>query len=258
MNWQKAAYQTNEKTLMDLFDNKMSAIILENFINNEDCQKIQEGLQQIGLKHYNYQYNIDVPEAKHIFDTHYLYEHKKPEEYFPKAKETNLLYRAFCDTIKFDPFLKVQKHLSNNWIKSVQIAKQNNNDYTHVIARELQSSALLHADFAQFIPKHWSISEIIAQYAWNIYLTDPGIGGECVVYNKLWAKEDDQYIYKQTYGYDEKVVEGKESTQIAIKPGSLVFFNSRNFHKVNKSQKMRLSIGGHVGLTSAGNLLMWV
>lgn len=258
MNWEKATYKASEKALSDLFDNKMSAIIVEDFINSVDCQKIQEGLQHIGLKHYNYQYNIDVPQAKHIFDTHYLYEQQKPEDYFPKAKETNQLYREFCNNIKFDPFFEVKELLSKNWAKPVQIATQGNDVYTYVIVRELQSSALLHADFAQFIPKYWSISEISAQYAWNIYLTDPGIGGECVVYNKLWEKEDDQYIYKQTYGYDEKVVEGKEFIQIPIKAGQLVFFNSRNFHKVNKSQKMRLSIGGHVGLTPEGHLLMWV
>lgn len=258
MNWQNPVYQANEKILLDLFHNKISSIILENFISQKKCLEIKEGIQQIGLKHYNYQYNTDVPEAKHIFDTHYLYEQKTPDDYFPKAEKTNQLYREFCDNINFDPFLNVKEFLSKNWAQSVQIATQDNYNYTHVIVRELQHSALLHADFAQFIPSYWSISKIIAQYAWNIYLTDPGMGGECIVYNKLWEKEDDQYIYKQTYGYDEKIIAGQESTSIPIKPGSLVFFNSRNFHKVNKSQNMRLSIGGHVGLTLKGDLLMWV
>ena len=71
-------------------------------------------------------------------------------------------------------------------------------------------------------------------------------------------KEDDEYILGDTYGYDQKIVEGRESCKITPKPGLLAFFNSRNFHEVKQSQTIRLSIGGHVGIDSNQDVTMWI
>jgi len=98
----------------------------------------------------------------------------------------------------------------------------------------------------------------LQQYAWNIYLSDPGEGGECVVYNKPWEKADDQYIKGATYGYDHEVVKGAESIKIKPEPGMLLLFNSRNFHEVLKSTKPRLSLGGHVGRLTPSEYQLWV
>jgi hypothetical protein len=148
--------------------------------------------------------------------------------------------------------------LSRHLLKPVTIAEQNGDKYSYVIARELNNSALLHADYAHAIADYWSISNVIAQYAWNIYLSDPGVGGETLVYNKPWEKEHDQYIIGDTYGYDHKVVAGAECLTFQPKPGTLMFFNSRNFHEVTQSTQSRLTIGGHVGLTKNGEIILWV
>ena len=257
-SWTYTPQTSENHDFFDLFDNKTSAIIIDDFLPPENCSKIKEIAEEYGLHHYDYLFNDDVPEAFSLFDTHYLYEQKTPAEYCPKAEATNAQYAQFKEKLGFNPFEKVRAFLEEKTGRSVSIAKQGKQEYTHVILRQLQNSALLHADFAPFIPQYWSISDITSELAWNIYLTDPGQGGECVVYDKLWDKEDDQHILGETYGYDEIVVQNKDYIEIPITAGKLVFFNSRNFHKVNASSQMRLSIGGHIGLKPDGSLVMWV
>ena len=258
MAWNHIVRTPSLQDFYDLFDDKFSCILIKDFLNEAECRDVCKAIEGIGLHLYDYQTDAEVPKARHIFDTHYLYEEKSPEEYFSKAKKTNDLYGKFCLDIGFDPTLKVRNYLKDQLKRDVSIAQQDDQLYTHTIVRELKSSALLHADYARFVPPYWSISNMISQYAWNIYLTDPEHGGECVVYNKLWQQEDDKYIMSDTYGYDPNVVTGKDFTEIKIKPGQLLFFNSRNFHEVKASSDLRLSMGGHIGLNENNEILMWV
>ncbi len=140
----------------------------------------------------------------------------------------------------------------------VSIAEYKNQSYTYAIVRALKRAVFIHADFANFLADCWSINKITAELAWNVYLTNPGKGGECVVYNRPWERVDDAHMIPGTYGYYPKVVEGCESINIPITPGKLLFFNSRNFHKVNESENLRLSFGGHIGLMPDKEMLMWI
>ncbi len=259
MKWQPRPATVSGQAFWDLFDNTIPYIQIDDFLTPAESAKLCEVIASKGLGQYQYNFDLsDAPVAHHLFETHYLYENKTPEEYFPVAEKSIQEYAAFCQQAGFDPVKKMMAFFENQIQKPVHIATQMEKQYTYVMIRELKNSALLHADFAQFVPSYWSISNMIAQYAWNIYLTDPGEGGECIVYNKPWEKEDDQYLIKDTYGYDPIIVKDKEFAEISIKANSLVFFNSRNFHKVNSSKNTRLSVGGHVGLTNKGEVLVWV
>jgi hypothetical protein len=259
MAWKQQQGIANKQGFFDLFANQIAYIAVDNFLNIAEIEALKNGLIKAGLQQYSYNFAVDkAPPAAHLFETHYLYEQKTPSEYFSAAAKSIAEYQNLCQLTGFDPALKMSTFLSEHLQKTVTIAEQAGQHYSHVIARELRHSALMHADFAGFIPHYWSISNVIAQYAWNIYLSDPGEGGECVVYDKLWAKEDDAHILENTYGYDEKIVANQASAVISVKPGQLVFFNSRNFHKVNASRNPRLSIGGHVGLTKDDEFILWV
>jgi 2OG-Fe(II) oxygenase superfamily len=256
--WQRGA-PLSSQGLTQVFDNKAAYIKVANFLSEHECQKLIQALREMGLKQYAYNFaENEAPPAAHLFDTHYLYEQKTPEEYFPKAKASIAEYQQLVIKAGFDPVIKVIELLCT-YLGNVNIAEQDGQQYTYIIARELSNSALLHADFAPFLPpKIWNIANINAEYAWNIYLSDPGEGGECFVYNKPWEQIDDRYIKAETYGYDHQVVAGKEYVKIKPEPGMLLFFNSRNFHEVAKSTKPRLSLGGHVGRIDKSNYLFWV
>lgn len=259
VSWQTQQGPVSKQGFFDLFANQVGYIAVDNFLTPTECQALSDTLIRMGLHQYNYNFDIDsAPPAAHLFETHYLYEEKTPAEYFPAAANSIAEYKKLCATAKVDPAAKMAAFLAQHLQQEVKIATQDEQPYSYVIARELRNSALMHADFAGFIPQYWSISKVIAQYAWNIYLSNPGNGGECIVHDKLWEKADDAYIVGNTYGYDHVLVANKEHATISAQSGRLVFFNSRNFHEVNASSQPRLSVGGHVGLTENQEVILWV
>ncbi len=62
------------------------------------------------------------------------------------------------------------------------------------------------------------------------------------------------YVTHDTYGYDRVVVKDKPLVEIYPTQGGLVLFNSRNFHEVEHSENLRISMGGHVGLNPLAKL----
>lgn len=256
--WVKQRGYNDKQGLLDLFHNRCAYIMVENFLTPLECSDLIEALRHFGLKQYPYNFaHHDAPPASQLFEQHYLYEPKRPAEYFPKAAQSITQYHELVKMAKLDPAAKVFDYFKELNLP-VQIAAQDGQPYSYIMARELNHTALLHADFAPFIPPYWSITKVIAQYAWNIYLSDPWQGGECVVYNRFWQQADDHYIIRNTYGYDHQVVAGCEQIKIHPEPGMLLIFNSRNFHEVLKSEKPRLSMGGHMGLLPDNQIIAWV
>lgn len=256
--WNHVVENPSSQSVADLFDNRFAAIQVRGFLTPEQNQKIVDAVRAWGLIVYNYQHATDVPKAQHLFETHYLYEDKKPEEYFAITPHVIEDYRRFCKEIGFDPALLFADSIQRLTGSPVRIAEQDGQMYTYAIVRELQNSALLHADYAHFLDAKWSLSRIVKQFAWNIYLTDPQDGGDVVVYNHPWSRQDDQWQIGQTYGYSHEVVKGAERCAIQVAPRQLVIFNSRNFHEVTASSQMRLSIGGHLGVDADGHMWIWV
>lgn len=259
MVWSNPITIPEKADFLALFDNLIPYIEIPDFINANQTASLVSEIHNIGLQYYEYAGMPSVvPKARHIFQTHYEFEEKTPNEYFMIAQSNIDRYLTFCAKSGVNLAEMVRLYLSEKFQQPVNYATQAGDAYTYAMVRELKSSAMLHADFAQFLDQRWSISNVVKEYAWNVYLTDPGEGGECVIYEKPWEREDDIYLIEGTYGYFDDVVRGTTSRAIKIKIGSLVFFNCRNFHRVNASGDMRLSIGGHVGLTKDNEIIMWV
>lgn len=260
MAWFAQQGPANNEGFAGLFNNHYGFVAIEKFLTCEQAEQMVVALRSAGMKSYDYSFDNDAaPPAGHLFTTHYLYEQKQVPDYLPDAENSIKQYRAMIENLDFDVAEKVMQIVQQAFPKSrVMLATQEGEAYSYIMARELNHSALLHADFAAFLPKRWSISDVIAQYAWNVYLTDPGEGGEAIVYNKPWQPSDDDYIVGETYGYDHEVV--KECESVIIKPnvGMLAFFNCRNFHEVTKSTAPRLSLGGHAGRLANGDIIFWV
>jgi len=259
MSWTTPISSLIPQNFHELFQNQFSALIIPNFLTPEECQRAATEIQALGLGKPDYAFDPDnVPPSRKLFDSHYLYEQKTPDEYFPKAVAATEIYHAYCKKLGFNPALRVRDYLSTQLEKPVNIAEQEGKRYTYAMVRELSTSALLHLDFAKFIPSYWSISNTVAECAWNIYLTDPGVGGECVVYNRPGEPEDDAYLIPDSYAHDRKLVEGCEYAEIPVQTGQLVIFNCRNYHEVRSSENLRLTIGGHIGMDPHQEFSMWI
>lgn len=259
MSWTTPISAPTPQNFHELFQNQFSYIVIQDFLTPAECALAASEIGKLGLKRPDYAFDLDnVPASQLLFDSHYLFEQKTPEEYFPKAAATIASYQTFCQKLGFDPALRVRDYVSQQLGAPVSIAEQDGQQYTYAMVRELSTSALLHLDFAQFIPPYWSISDTIAECAWNVYLTDPGIGGECVVYNRPGQPEDDAFLIPNSYAHDPRLVEGCEVVEAPVRVGQLVIFNCRNYHEVRSSTKGRITIGGHIGMNQNEKFSMWV
>jgi hypothetical protein len=128
----------------------------------------------------------------------------------------------------------------------VRIAQEGDRKYFAGMLRMINSSALIHADFAPYVscssififPKRptaqqdapeWEIGRIESQVTWNILLSRVQ-GGETVIYDRPWRGEVDDKTFKKappSYGYSPLMVENHAFKVLQPVLGDLTFFNSR-------------------------------
>lgn len=258
LKWKAPTAKFSQDALQDLFANRIGSIVCSGFLNEQENAELWSRLDREGFGQYEYGYDeADVPQATHIFDTHYLFESKSIDDYRQSCQRSTEVYRRVCQDMAFDPVDRLLRLVQSHNADAVTIAREQDFAYFPCIARELNDSVLLHADFAPYTAGTWSIQDVVAELAWNIYLSKPKSGGECEVFNRPWILRDNAHIVAQTYGYDGSVVAGAESLKIAPKAGELVLFNSRNFHQVLKAEGRRVALGGHLGLLPDGRILAW-
>jgi hypothetical protein len=98
----------------------------------------------------------------------------------------------------------------------------------------------------------------VAQFAFNLYLSVPEVGGETVVWRHRWNPDDEAFRLPGSYGYAEAVVGESESFELKPAVGEALLFNPRNFHAVRASHdSRRVALGFSIGLSDTGELLTW-
>lgn len=257
-NW-PVCDELNHQNIADLFENKIAAIVVKNFLDTPSCQKWSAALKEFGLAQYDYNFDLDdAPPAAHLMTTHYLFETDEfPIDYAKNAEDSWHIYNQLSQKTDCDVLKKLDENfLLHGW--QLQTPKEWGQNYSRIMARNLKYGALLHADFAPFVPGTWAIKNIDAEFAWNIHIDCPEQGGHCLVYNRPWNLEDDKHISGHTYGYDRVVVENCDFVSLKPEVGHLIIFNSRNFHQVISAPHDRLTLGGHMGRTQNNICLSWV
>jgi hypothetical protein len=241
--------------------NKVPCLTVKNFLTISECDNLIQAADKTGLSYYE---GVN-PKIGKIGATQFEYSGKNKNDYFKEAAHESLKKKKIYELSNIDPVQRVIDHFSHHGM-IVKIAKNSETGekyYTGLYRIfEPGSSALLHFDYAPFDAKGWSIEDVKFQLAFNIYLKLPSSGGQLVIYNRPWKKEEcEKYRLEGSvgsYGFDEKLVEFSEKVEIFPEIGDLVFFNSRNFHCVRPGNDYRFSISSFIGKKmSKKNLLLW-
>jgi hypothetical protein len=114
----------------------------------------------------------------------------------------------------------------------------------------------VHVDFAQQDSAGWAIADADAQLAWNLYLRVPAEGGELLLWDKQWQREDDKHQVDDNYFYDDAVVHDARMLRISVVPGEVMIINSRNFHAVSGARD-RLAFGSFISVFEGNRLRFW-
>jgi hypothetical protein len=246
---------------LQLLANEIPNIIVDEFLSPKQTAALikaitaqPEWCEMQNIKEHDHLFG-DVNKPKQMFSSQYMIaSHGKSEdEYVAICAEYKKVWQRVVESCQFDPFDLLVNYLNHTYDVHVKIAQKNGFTYCPLVARDLRTQVLAHADFGLFDGPAWEIAKVTQQLAWNIYLTDPGEGGQTTVYDKVWDCKD--VIDENSYGIQE--FKQPVKTVFAAKPGRLVIFNNQNFHSIQASTQSRIAIGGMFGKTAAGNLIAW-
>lgn len=161
--------------------------------------------------------------------------------------------------LSFDPFAVCREALGAHWPGGVAVGRRGGRELGDGVAREPNQGFLVHVDDAsREYAEDLLDTPLIGQFAFNLYLSVPPSGGETVLWRHRWQPEDERYRLPASYGYDEAVVRGAESLEIAPRVGEALLIDPRYFHAVRPSSgARRVALGFAVGLASSGQLVTW-
>jgi hypothetical protein len=158
-----------------------------------------------------------------------------------------------------DPFEICREVLGQDWPNDVVIGKRDGRELGPGVAREPNQGFIVHFDDAsrEFSGNLLDVN-LIAQFAFNLYLSAPEVGGETVVWRHFWHPADETFRLPSSYGYADEVVGDAESFEVKPIAGQALLFNQRYFHAVRPSHEARrIALGFSVGLTDTGKLVTW-
>lgn len=161
--------------------------------------------------------------------------------------------------LSFDPFQVCRDGLGAHWPNAVAIGRRGGREMGAGVAREPNQGFQVHFDDAlREFSCNLLDANLVAQFAFNLYLSVPEVGGETVVWRHRWHPADEAFRLPHSYGYSEAVVGDAESFELKPTVGEALLFNPRNFHAVRPSQdSRRIALGFSMGMTDDGDLLIW-
>lgn len=161
--------------------------------------------------------------------------------------------------LPFDPFQECRDALGAEWPAAVRVGHRGGREMGGGVAREPNHGFQVHFDDAlREFSGNLLDETLVAQFAFNLYLSVPEDGGETVVWRHRWDPADEAYRLEQSYGFSRSVVGDAESFELKPKVGEALLFDPRNYHAVRPSRGgRRIALGFSMGLTATGELLTW-
>jgi hypothetical protein len=161
--------------------------------------------------------------------------------------------------LQFDPFELCRDGLGRDWPGGVAVGTRGQREMGAGVAREPNGGFIVHFDDAlREFAGNLLDDNLVSQFAFNLYLSVPEVGGETVIWRHRWDPADEKFRPPHSYGYLPDVVGDAESFKIKPQFGQALLFNPRNYHAVKPSMdSRRIALGFSVGLSDTGQLLTW-
>ena len=245
--WKPLAINHSQADGIDLESiksDKIPAVVIHNFYDKKNCQKIVNR-----IKNYS-QNNFQNGKLRHIGPFLMLHTTNK-KKYFEGAKEAQRTFEIIFCGIK-NPVMQIYESIGNMLPDySISLASEFENDYSPIIIRihEKGKSIPIHKDNVRYEGKEYALSDIDCQLSCVLHLQESENGGDLVMYNKQWRKEDEKFR-NIDFGYSSRLIEYSESCKMSnFSPGDLVIMNPNYYHKVTKitGNTPRITLGMFLG-----------
>ena len=236
--------QVNEVNLEHVLSGEIPATVIPNFYDGKYCKTIANRIEN------HSQDNFQNGKLRHIGPFLISYATSK-KKYFEDAKQSQRTFeRIFCG-IK-NPIMHIYNGIGKMFPDySISLAHEFKKDYSPAIIRihEKGKSIPVHKDNVRYEGKEYALSGIDHQISCILHLQESERGGDLVMYNKQWKKEDERFRNIE-FGYSSRLTESSEFCKISnVNAGDLVIMNPSYYHKVTKiaGNTPRITLGMFLG-----------
>ncbi|HEU5357047.1 MAG TPA: hypothetical protein VFU65_21435 [Actinocrinis sp.] len=243
--------------LGDLAAGRIAAIRVPDFAPSWFCQQTLAALESIKFDFYDT--NRVYPQVMRFGTgvSDHNVDGRIADTYWP-ALDASL--RALTELrLPFDPFSVCREALAEQWPGGVAVGTHDGRAVGPGVIREPNGGFQVHFDDAlREFGGNLLDANLVAQFAFNCYLSVPEEGGETIVWRHRWEPADEAHRLPHSYGYSETVIGNVESFVLSPQVGMAMLFNPRHFHAVRPSRgARRIALGFAMGLADSGELLVW-
>lgn len=236
--------QVEDVDLDSIMSSKFPVIVIHNFYDEKECHTIVDRIKNCN------QNNFQNGKLRHIGPFLMSYTTNK-KKYFEDALQSQITFEKMFCGIK-NPITQFCKDISNIFPNyTISIANEFQKDYSPAIIRIHQKgkSIPIHKDNVRYEGKEYALSDIDCQLSCVLHLQESESGGDLIMYNKKWKKEDERFR-NIDFGYSSKLVKSSEFYKISnFKAGDLVIMNPNHYHEVTKivGSTPRITLGMFLG-----------
>jgi len=243
--------------LADLAAGRCAAIRVPDLLPSAVCDEVLQALTAVDFESYDRQ-RVYPPVMR--FGSG-VSDHRRSgvvaDSYWTALEDAAQEWRSLG--LSTDPFALCREALSAQWPHGAAVGRRRGREMGAGVAREPNQGFQVHFDDAlREFTGNLLDANLIAQFAFNLYLSVPEVGGETVVWRHRWCPADEASRLPHSYGYDSSVVSDAEHFELKPTRYEALLFDPRNFHAVRPSQgTRRIALGFSVGLADTGELLTW-
>ncbi|MFG2130717.1 proline hydroxylase [Streptomyces sp. NPDC048751] len=243
--------------IADLAVGRCAAIKVPDFLPAATCAEILGALQSSPFESYGRQ-RVQPPVMRFgVGVSDHRLSGAIADSYWPAAEASRAAWRGLG--LPYDPFALCREALGTDWPGGVSVGRSGGRELAPGVAREPNHGFQVHFDEAlREFHEDLLDAPLVAQFAFNLYLSVPDTGGETVIWRHRWHPADETHRLPQSYGYAESVVADAESVEVRPAVGEALLLDPRNFHAVRPSTgARRIALGFSMGLSINGDLLTW-
>lgn len=260
----KVSYQASrsevQKAIICLLNEKVPAIIIEDFFDEKDCANIVTKAWQHDF------YWFKKPSLGRIGATlaQFHSEENGEEIYFGVSEQINKV-RDWLLAESGDPLKVLSQLLFPYWETSIAFDEKIGKSYTAGMIQAQLNQGNVHTDKVSYETAHWSIGQIVEkQFSSVLYLQTPEIGGELELYNRQWREKDISLAFssdpKIRLGVNESLVNGVEKIVYEPKVGDMLLLNTSFYHRVmlSEGEKHRIGAMSFLGVTKDNKIVYFM
>jgi hypothetical protein len=243
--------------IADLAAGRCAAIRAPDLLPREQCGEVLSALSAAPFAAYGSKRVYPPVMRFGVGVSDHRRDGKVADTYWPALEESNKAWLRLG--LSFDPFEFCRSAIGASWPHAVRVGSRDGRKMGAGVAREPNQGFIVHFDDAnrEFSGNLLDVN-LVAQFAFNLYLSMPQMGGETVVWRHRWRPGDEQHRLPGSYGYSKDVIGEEECFELKPAVGEGLLFDPRNFHAVRPSRdSRRIALGFSLGFADTGELWAW-